>query len=202
MIVDITTGLSPEQSDALRELTNIGASHAATALSKLLKTRVTLNVPLVQMVPFQHVSRLIPDPSALVVAVYLKVVGDAPGKALFLFEHENALRIAELLNAAPCSQGLHQDEMALSSLKEVGNILLGSFLTALARLTKLYLNFSVPAIAVDMAGAIYDAVLLDAEYMDDWVFIQTNFAGNQVKGTLAFLPDTGSLNILLGALGL
>ncbi len=187
--------------DALQELTNIGASHAATALSHLLQTRVVLNVPSVQVVPLQKVTSVAGDPSSLIVAVYLKVFGDSPGKALFLFDYEDALRIAERLDT-PCGEGLYGNEMALSALKEVGNILLGSFLTALARLTKLKLNFSVPAIAVDMAGAILDAVMLDGEYLDDWVFIDTKFAGNQVKGTLAFLPDSGSLKNLLGALGL
>ncbi len=187
--------------DALQELTNIGASHAATALSHLLKARVVLNVPSVQIVPFQKINTVVGDPSSLIVAVYLKVFGDSPGKALFLFDYENALRIAETLNT-PCGEDLYRDEMALSALKEVGNILLGSFLTALARLTRLKLSFSVPAIAVDMAGAILDAVMLDGEYLDDWVFIDTKFSGNQVEGTLAFLPDSGTLNNLLGALGL
>ncbi|HZW82274.1 MAG TPA: chemotaxis protein CheC [Candidatus Deferrimicrobium sp.] len=194
--------LSIEQLDALRELTNIGASHAATALSQLLKVRVNLKVPSVEMVPFQRVHSLNGDPSTLVVAVYLKVLEECPGKALFMFDPESAQNIASFLNESPVSQDLYNDEMALSSLKEVGNILLGSFLNALSRLTKLKLNFSVPAIAVDMAGAILDAVILDGGYLEDWVFIETKFAGNKVRGTLAFLPDPGTLDNLLGALGL
>ncbi|HWJ02833.1 MAG TPA: chemotaxis protein CheC [Verrucomicrobiae bacterium] len=200
--MDINTGLSLEQLDALQELTNIGASHSATALSQLLKTRVNLNVPAARIVPFNEVNRLVGDPSSLVVAVYLKVLGDSPGKALFLFDYDNAIAIAGQLNATPPLEALHRDEMALSALKEAGNILLGSFLTALARLTKLKLNFTVPAIAVDMAGAILDAVMLDADYLEDWVFIETRFTGNQINGTLAFLPDYATLKNLLGALGL
>ncbi len=194
--------LSTEQLDALQELTNIGASHAATALSQLLNTRVILNVPTVRMVPFQEVSVLVGDPSSLIVAVYLKVFGDSPGKALFLFDHAHAQAIASLLVPTSSSGELYQDEMALSALKETGNILLGSFLDALVKMTKLKLNFSVPAIAVDMAGAILDAVMLDGDYLEDWVFVETKFTGNQVRGTLAFLPDNGTLKNLLGALGL
>jgi chemotaxis protein CheC len=196
------TPLSLEQLDALRELTNIGASHAATALSQLLKVRVSLNVPSVEILPFQQVHSLTGDPSTLVVAVYLKVLEECPGKALFMFDPVSAQNIAGFLNESTVSENLFSDEMALSSLKEVGNILLGSFLAALARLTRLKLNFSVPAISVDMSGAILDAVMLDGGYLEDWVFIETKFAGNQVKGTLAFLPDPGTLKNLLGALGL
>ena len=104
-----STGLSLEQLDALQELTNIGASHAATALSHLLKDRVVLNVPSVQIVPFQKINTVVGDPSSLIVAVYLKVFGDSPGKALFLFDYENALRIAETLNT-PCGEDLYRPE--------------------------------------------------------------------------------------------
>ncbi len=200
--MDNKTVLSFEQLDALQELTNIGSSHAATALSQLLKVRVRLQVPSVKMVPFNQVNSIISDPSSLVVAVYLKVLEECPGKALFLFDPESAQKIASFLNNSPVSEDLYKDEMALSCLKEVGNILLGSFLAALVGLTKLKLNFSVPAIAVDMAGAILDAVMLDGGYLEDRVFIETKFTGNQVQGTLAFLPDPDVLEHLLGALGL
>lgn len=189
------------QLDALKELTNIGSAHAATALSQMLMTDVNLSVPEVKIIPLQSIGDLAEDPSALVAAVYLKVLGDIAGKALFMFSPESARGIVSLLGGNPGAE-LYQDELALSALKEVGNILMGSFLTALTRFTELNLTFSVPAIAVDMSGAILDSVMMDGGYGDDWVFINTRFVGNEVEGTLAFLPDLGSLQTLLEALGL
>ncbi|MDA8442117.1 MAG: chemotaxis protein CheC, partial [Peptococcaceae bacterium] len=185
--------LTPLQSDALREITNIGAGHAATALSQLLGTSISLNVPVVNVASFQNINLTDFNQNNEIVAVYLKVTEGITGKALFLFDPKSAERIATLLHAMPDSQELVSSDIALSALKEVGNILLGSFLAALAEFFGLKFNVSVPAIAVDMTGAIFDGVMLDGEFSDDWVVIETKFDGNHICGTMVFLPDNNSL---------
>ena len=99
---------------------------------------------------------------------------------------------------------LYTDEMAQSALKEVGNILVSSFLVALTQFSGIPLQPSVPALAIDMIGAILDAILLEEGTLDDTVlFIDTQLSGiPKIEGQFIFLPDDGSLKRLLEAMGL
>ncbi len=191
------------QLDALKEIGNIGSGHAATALSILLQRRIGMSVPEVWAVSFEQVAGIIGQLDAPQAVVYVKVEGDAPGKAVFFFPIPSAEIMVQALFQTEESLDLFSDEMAQSALKEVGNIMVSSFLIALTQFSGIPLQPSVPALAVDMAGAILDAILIEEGTLDDHVlFIDTQITGiPQIEGQFIFLPDEGSLEKLLGALG-
>lgn len=191
------------QLDVLREIGNIGSGHAATALSTLLQRRIDMSVPEVWAVPFGQVETVIGQLGTPQVVVYVKVEGDAPGKAVFFFPLESAEIVVQALLGTEEPVDLFGDEMAQSALREVGNIMVSSFLIALTSFSGIPLQPSVPALAVDMAGAILDAILLEDGSLDDSVlFIDTQLSGiPQIEGQFIFLPNEGSLKKLLGALG-
>ncbi|MDI6812663.1 MAG: chemotaxis protein CheC [Desulfitobacteriaceae bacterium] len=191
------------QLDALKEIGNIGSGHAATALSILLQRRIDMSVPEVWAVSFEQVAGIIGQLDAPQAVVYVKVEGDAPGKAVFFFPIPSAEIMAQALFQTEESLDLFSDEMAQSALKEVGNIMVSSFLIALTQFSGIPLQPSVPALAVDMAGAILDAILIEEGTLDEHVlFIDTQITGiPQIEGQFIFLPDEGSLEKLLGALG-
>lgn len=192
------------QLDALREIGNIGSGHAATALSTLLQRRIDMSVPKVWAVPFEQVSAIIGELDTPQATIYVKVEGEAPGKAVFFFPIESAEIMVQALFGTNEPLDLYTDEMAQSALKEVGNILVSSFLIALSRFSGISLQPSVPALAVDMIGASIDAIFLEEGSLDDTVlFIDTQLSGiPMIKGQFIFLPDDGSLKKLLGAMGL
>ncbi|WP_407307348.1 chemotaxis protein CheC [Desulfosporosinus sp. SB140] len=192
------------QLDALREIGNIGSGHAATALSTLLQRRIDMSVPEVWAVPFERVSPIIGQLDSPQVTIYVKVEGTAPGKAVFFFPVESAEIVVQALFGTNEPMDLFTDEMAQSALKEVGNILVSSFLIALSQFSGIPLQPSVPAIAVDMIGASLDAIFLEEGILDDTVlFIDTQLSGiPKIEGQFIFLPDDGSLKKLLGAMGL
>jgi len=191
------------QLDALKEIGNIGSGHAATALSTLLQRRIDMSVPEVWAVPFEQIADIIGNMGEPQAVVYVRVEGDAPGKAVFFFPLVSAQIVAQLLFGTDHELDLFDDEMAQSALKEVGNILVSSFLIALTQFSGIALQPSVPALAVDMAGAILDAILLEEGTLDDDVlFIDTQLSGiPQIEGQFIYLPNEGSLKKLLGALG-
>ncbi len=191
------------QLDALREIGNIGSGHAATALSTLLQRRIDMSVPEVWAVPFVQVSDIIGQLDTPQAVVYVKAEGEAPGKAVFFFPLTSAEIVCQALFGTNGPFDLFNDEMAQSALKEVGNILVSSFLIALTQFSGIPFQPSVPALAVDMAGAILDAILIEEGTLDDNVlFIDTQMSGiPQIEGQFIFLPNEGSLNKLLGALG-
>ncbi|AFM42689.1 chemotaxis protein CheC, inhibitor of MCP methylation [Desulfosporosinus acidiphilus SJ4] len=192
------------QLDALREIGNIGSGHAATALSTLLQRRIDMSVPEVWAVPFEQITAIVGQLDTPQAVIYVKVEGSAPGKAVFFFPVESAEIVVQALFGSSEERDLYSDEMAQSALKEVGNILVSSFLIALTEFSGVPLQSSVPALSVDMIGALLDAIFLEEGTLDDTVlFIDTQLSGiPKIEGQFIFLPDEGSLQKLLGAMGL
>ena len=192
------------QLDALREIGNIGSGHAATALSTLLQRRIDMSVPKVWAVPFEQVSGIVGQLDMPQATIYVKAEGEAPGKAVFFFPVESAEIVVQALFGSDKPVDLYTDEMAQSALKEVGNILVSSFLTALTQFSGIAFQPSVPALAVDMIGASLDAIFLEEGMLEDTVlFIDTQLTGlPKIEGQFIFLPDEGSLKKMLEAMGL
>lgn len=191
------------QLDALREIGNIGAAHAATALSTLLQRRIDMSVPEVWAIALEDLSSIVGQLDTPQAVIYVKVEGDAPGKAVFFFPVESAEIVVQALFGTTEPMDLYMGEMAQSALKEVGNILVSSFIMALTQFSGIPLQPSVPALAVDMIGASLEAIFLEEGVLDDTVlFIDTQLTGiPKIEGQFIFLPDNGSLKKLLGAMG-
>lgn len=196
--------ISQLQLDALREIGNIGSGHAATALSTLLQRRIDMSVPEVWLVPYENIEAIIGQLDSPQAVVYVKVEGEADGKAVFFFPLASAEVVVQALLGTDQPVDLFTDEMVQSALKEVGNIMVSSFLIALTSFSGIPLQPSVPALAVDMAGAIFDAIMLEDGVLDEKVlFIDTQLTGiPQIEGQFIFLPNEGSMEKLLGALGI
>ncbi|MGE5677897.1 MAG: chemotaxis protein CheC [Pseudomonadota bacterium] len=195
--------LNSLQIDVLREIGNIGAGNAATALSKMISKRIDMDVPKVNILEFRNVAELVGGPEEEVVGIYFKVTGDITGSIMFLLEKKSAKLLVNLLMSKE-DDNVAIDEMEFSALQEVGNILSGSYLSSLATLTGLKLNVSVPSLAMDMAGAILSVpVILFGQVGDKVMLIETDFneGTNRVKGNFFLVPDEDSFEILLKSLG-
>ena len=196
--------LSPTQMDALREIGNVGAGNSATALSQIINHRIDMNVPEVSIVTLGHVPDLVGGPEAMVVGVFLRVYGQAPGNILFLLPAESAFYLVDMLMGKKRGETQNLDYLDESALMEIGNILAGAYLNALFNLTKLSLLPSIPALAMDMAGAILNVVLIQLGQMGDHALvIETEFTTDEegIKGHFFLVPDPGSLDTILTAVG-
>ena len=190
--------------DVLREVGNIGAGNAATALSKMLNKPVDMAVPTVSLLPFEAIAESVGGSEEVVVAIFLRVDGDAPGNMFFIISQESTRRLLQGLLSISRAESLVYSEMELSALCELGNILAGSYLSSLGDLTGLYMSPSVPSIAVDMAGAILSYGLLQFGTMgDDALLIDTTFleGGEEAEGHFFLIPDPESFEKLFLALG-
>lgn len=197
-------GLSSIQLDALREVGNIGAGHAATALSQLLKNKVIMTVPRVNLLSLSEACDFIGGPEQPMVGVYLRVFGEAPSKILYLFPKEQALFLAGLLMGENSKIRNILGELEVSALKEIGNILTGAYVNAFANFTGIQMLSSVPALAYDMVGAILSAILVDLGEVGDYVaLIETELTACElnISGHFFLIPDPGSLGTILEMLG-
>lgn len=193
--------LTNTQIDMLAEISNIGAGHAATALSQLLNRKILLHVPSVKVIPIAQVPDVVGGPETLVVGLFFRIFGQAKGNILILFPKESALAlIADLLNREPSGAGVLQ-EMETSALKEVGNILAASYLNAISQMLKMVLIPSVPGLAYDMAGAVLDYILIElSQEGETALLIETEFVSeSRIKGHFFLLPDPESLRLILNA---
>ncbi len=194
--------MTPLQLDALREVGNIGSGNAAVALSTMVDKKVLLSVPRATLVPLVKVSDLVGGAETPVVGIYLHISGDASGSMLLLLEEQSANQLAHLM----VSGGEHGELSTVeqSALQETGSILAGSYLNALSQMTGILLRPSVPGFAMDMAGAIIDFILVEISQSEDYVLvIETEFdiLEHVIKGHLILFPDLGSLDLILGRLG-
>lgn len=193
------------QLDVLKEVGNIGAGNATTALSKLLNKPVDMKVPKVKMMPFEEIADQIGGPEEVVIAVFLRVIGDAPGNLFFILKQESAKKLLSQIGDWNLMQQEPLSELDLSALSEMGNILAGTYLSALADFTNLKMTPTVPSLSIDMAGAVLSYGLIQFGVMGDQaLLIDTSFVhskGQQVEGHFFFIPDPESFSKIFKALG-
>ncbi|SHI43837.1 chemotaxis protein CheC [Clostridium cavendishii DSM 21758] len=193
--------LNEVELDAIKEVSNIGAGNAATALSQMLNRKVDMTVPSVKIINFSDIYGLIAKED-IVAGVLVRVLGDTPGNILFVFEKTVAFDIIEQLT------GMREDnitEMGSSVLCEIGNVISASYMNAIANLTKLSIMPSVPAVAYDMMGAILSTTFIEsAEFSDEILEIETTLKSEDAKnlgGYFYYLPRAGSLEKILNSIG-
>ncbi|MDB5052066.1 MAG: chemotaxis protein CheY [Bacilli bacterium] len=190
--------------DVLKEVGNIGAGHAATALSRLLNKPVDMLVPTVRMVPFEEISNSVGGSEQVVIAIFLRVEGETPGNIFFILSQESAKKMLKNLVGIDVQNEGQYSEMEISALNEIGNILAGSYLTSLADFTNLSMTPTVPSLAIDMAGAILSYGLLQfGEMGDQALFIDTKFLDgvDEIEGHFFLIPDPESFQKIFSALG-
>lgn len=194
------------QFDVLKEIGNIGAGNATTALSTMLSARVDMKVPKVDFVEFKDMGGLIGGEENIVVGILLMLDGNVDGMMMFLLEKESAKNIVHMLMGSyvEVNHGDEFSEMELSALQEIGNIITGAYLSSLSSLTNLTILASVPYMSIDMAGAILSVPAIEfGKVSDKALMIETEFgeAGNEVNGYFILIPTLESYDRILTSLG-
>ena len=196
--------------DVLKEIGNIGAAHAATSLSSLLNRKIDMRVPKVEMVSFNDMMELVGGAETVVVGIYLRIEGDAQGSMFFILPIERADQfIQSLINDDLFSFSKNQvSELGLSAMQELGNILSGSYLSALSDFSGMKLYPTVPGLSVDMFGAIISTGLIEISEVSDQVIVintsifEEGFTNrNEVDGHFFLLPDPDSFMNIFKTLG-
>ncbi|MGH7752289.1 MAG: chemotaxis protein CheC [Gemmatimonadales bacterium] len=198
--------LKQAQVDALREVANIGAGHAATALSQLIDRRIMITVPQVRVARLEDVAGLVGDPQDVVAAVLIHMLGDLTGRTLMLFNERSARRLCDMLLRRPIGTTTAFSELEQSGLKETGNILAGAYLNALSDFMGMLLLPSVPSLVVDLSSAVLTTTYLNFTHERDFAFcVETAFHfdhSEELHGYFLLLPDLASLKAIFDAIRL
>ena len=204
MSVQSLDEMSSQYFDVLKEIGNIGAGNAMTALSQMLNCKVDMQVPQVKLLEFKDMATLMGGEEQLMVGVFLGVEGDITGSIMFIIELEAARHLLEKLMGMSLAEGDTLDEMETSAMKEVSNIITGAYLNSLSSLTNLKIYPSVPYLAVDMAGAILSVPAIQFGTTGDKILlIQSQFSDDvTIDGYFVLMPDLESYDKILHSLGI
>ena len=196
--------LTDMQFDVLKEIGNIGAGNATTALSQMINMKIDMNVPKVALVPLSDISGIIGSEEMVIVGIMLGMEGDITGTMMFLLKVDSAHRIVNLLMGTDSAPDADFGEMEYSALSEIGNIIAGSYLSALSSLTGLKIVATVPAMTIDMAGAILSVPAIEYGKIGDKVlFIETQLGEDDfLNGYIVMVPEVDSYGKILTSLGI
>lgn len=197
--------LNEVQMDVLKELGNIGAGNAATSLADMLMAPIDIEVPVVRIWDYEAVMEELGGPETMIVGLLLSFDGDIRGMIMFLLEKDFAHMTLNALLGQEIGSFQEIDEAGYSALKEVANIMAASYINAIASMTQMRIELSVPDMCIDMLGAILSApAILYADISDKIILIQDEFKGKSVDSHnhVLLLPDMGSLKKIMTALGI
>ena len=202
--MDDIRSLKALQLDALREVANIGAGHAATALSQMIGGTIMISVPTINVSRLEEVPPQISAPEEPVAAVLMHMLGDLTGRTLLVFPKPTAARLAELMLRRPAGSSPELGEMEQSAIKEAGNILSSAYMNALSDFMGMMLLPSPPSLAIDMSTAVLTTAYLQFGSDRDYVFcVESEFMmvklSEKLRGFFLLLPDPASLQVLLRA---
>ena len=190
--------------DVLREIGNIGAGNATTALAQLLNMKVDMLVPKVSLLDFKDVGSAMGGEEQIMAGIYQVVEGDISGSIMFLLEEKSVRELVGRLMGIEIGDEETLTEMEISALKEIGNIITGSYLSSLSTLTNLKIISSIPDISIDMAGAILSVPAIEFGTLGDKILlIATEFTDDvKLEGYFVLVPDLESYDKILTSLGM
>lgn len=184
-------GFNLLEPDIIKEVANIGASNAATSLSKIVHKRITVNVPEVSMPEFKDLADFLGGGEEIVSAILVNISGEIDGMIMYIMTKEASCSLINNLMKKNCKEFEEFGEIEISALTEIGNILVSSYLTAVAKLLNLRIKQSLPYHTIDMAGAILSVPAAEfGKVGNNVLFIKSNFNENaDLSGYFMLIPD-------------
>jgi chemotaxis protein CheC len=196
--------VTQQYNDVLREIGNIGAGNAMTALSQMMNCRIDMEVPKVELLDFAEVGTMMGGEEQLMVGIYLGVEGDITGSIMFLVEKKAAKHLVNKVMFDMGDPGEDFTEMEFSAMQEVGNIITGAYLNSLSMLTQLMIYPTPPSLTIDMASAILSVPAVQfGIYGDKMLLIESKFSDDtKINGYFMLIPDLESYEKILTSLGI
>lgn len=198
--------------DVLREIGNIGQGNAASSLSQMLSQAIDISVPTVKLLDFNESVEYLGGPENVVLGMLVGLKGDINGMMLYVLQKNFANSMLNSVFGKQINDLTELDEMDISFIQEIGNILAGSYVNAISSLTGLTIDISVPTISIDMAGAILAVPAVEfAQIGNSVLFIDDSFIfgdakansdSSEIKSNMILVPELSSLETLFSRLGI
>ncbi|MCT4507975.1 MAG: chemotaxis protein CheC [Tepidibacter sp.] len=189
--------------DILKEIGNIGAGNAATSLSKMVSSKIDMEVPAIEILEIEKTVEILGGEELIVAGVYIEFHGDINGTMLLILDKLSSDNLLSMLFKKPC-EGEFYNDMELSALQEIGNILASSYINSISAFSNLKVNISVPSVSIDMAGSILSVPAIEYGQVSDKIILIENRlkeGKNEIVGNFFLMPDMDSFKVLFKSLG-
>lgn len=198
--------------DAIREIGNIGAGNAATAMAQLLGCPVEIDIPKAELVSIYELDSYYGDPDSSCTAVFASSDNEDPFNFMLLVSEREVNRLVGMLVSKQF--GMEMDaatmpqEMIDSALGEIGNILLGSFLNSVNGLLGVTSGITTPSVTHDMLASILSVVsAMFGQYGDIALVTKSNLTvgtgeeADSLDASILLASEPNALETLLRKLG-
>ncbi|WP_066683623.1 chemotaxis protein CheC [Christensenella intestinihominis] len=187
--------------DMLKEVANIGAGNAASALSEMTGQAIDISVPKCEMISYAEIAERMGGADNVILGMLVQMSGDIDGYILLAQELEDARNTLRIL----LGQEIPQQDFEVpdyEAMREVCNIMVSTYLSAIASMMQLTIMPSVPEMTIDMAMAIMNVPVLVYGELESVLFLRTEFGGDakSIKGNFFMMPTLESLETLKKAL--
>jgi chemotaxis protein CheC len=197
--------LSDMHIDVLREIGNIGAGNAATSLAGLLNRKIDMKAPVVRIMDIANVDNALGGPETPVVAILVELSDDIRGVMMFIVsQHFTKMILKSLLNEENVDC-MRLTDMERSAISEIGNIMIGSYVSAISELANLKIKISVPAVTSDMVGSLLTVPAAEmGAVSDEIIFVEDDFknSNNSISANMMLVPSLDSVEKLMNGLGI
>ena len=205
MPIETYDDLNNMQVDMLREIANIGTGNAATSLASMLQKPINIQVPQIRFLDYEAVTKELGGPESLMVGMMLTLSQDVNGMMMFLMKEEFSHMVLNALLGQSFASFTEVDDMGLSAMQEIGNIMAASYVNAISQISGMTIEISPPDICIDMIGSILSVPAIHfANISDKVIFIEDEFEGTGANeaSNILLIPDVDSLDRLIEKLGL
>ena len=199
------SSITAVQLDVLKEISNIGAGNAATSLSQILGQKVDMHVPNASVVDFNDLLGILGDEEVVVLGVMILYSGDVSGTMIFMLPKESAGKMIGPLLQREYTEESAFDELDMSAMKEIGNIIVSSYIGAMASMTGFSIRVTEPFATIDMAASILSVPVSDVgRYGDNVLFMESYITcdGDKLGGHFIMLPSLESYDKIMSVFGM
>lgn len=204
MLINRYEEMNDMEIDIIKEIGSIGNGNAATALSGMLNAKVSMSLPKVELLEFNEALFHLGNPEDIVAAILVEMSGEIDGIMLFILTQEFSDEILNRMLGKEKVEFMEFEDIDVSALTEVGNIMISSYINALSTLTNVNINLSVPQIAVNMLGGILSLPMATMGISSDKIMMitgQFHIEDKNLESNMLLLPNVESLNLLMKKLG-
>lgn len=198
--------LSPMQYDILKEIFNVGVGKSASLLSEIVKRRIFLNVPHLELVDLnKSVAELHPHglPDGTLVVSSIRFKEKLAGVANLIFPADKMRQFLNLCQGEEA--GFYQpgdefDDIDLDIIKEVANIVLNSIVGELGNFLNLEFDYTLPQIHLLGQGDLLADLQDEDKLFRLMLFITFRIDETEINGAIIIDMTLNSLQELVNTL--
>ncbi|MBF0468488.1 MAG: chemotaxis protein CheC [Desulfamplus sp.] len=164
--------LDPRSIDIIKEVINMGLGEAADALSQLVNNRVIIKVPDVHIMNIREAKSYIKDEvENLGIYIAQDFTGIIQGKTLLFYTQECGRSLLKTIYGDK-KKVQTITETGMSTLNEIGNIIMVSYISAISNFIDGKIKFSIPNVSLEISTRYFENLLDEMEELDKVIVVK------------------------------